>query len=79
MRLCAFTFCALLVPTGAKADSAEDAAVAAVEKLGGRVERVQGAVWVRLEKTKVTDAGLKALAPLKSLELLDLSGTKVPS
>ena len=77
MRLCVVTLCALLTPTAAKADPAEDGALKAIEQLGGQVERFQGAVWVRLPRTKVTDNDLKALAPIKNLEILDLSDTKV--
>jgi hypothetical protein len=61
---------------------AEDKAVQFVEKLGGRVTRDNKAsgkpvVAVNLGGTKVTDAGLKELAPLKNLTELYLTGTKV--
>src|SRR5262245_52036648 len=69
--------------SSAQADEAEDKAVAFVEKQhGGRVirdDKVPGkpVVMVNLGSTKVTDAGLKELTPLKSLTKLTLSGTLV--
>jgi len=69
-----------------RADDTEDKAVAFVEKLGGKVTRddklpgkpVIGVnLGMSVISTKVTDAGLKELAPLKNLSTLDLSGTAV--
>jgi hypothetical protein len=63
-------------------DEAEDRAVAFIEKLGGQVERdprLPGmpVVAVAVFGTKMTDAGLKALAPLKELRRLRLGLTEV--
>jgi Leucine-rich repeat (LRR) protein len=65
-----------------RADEAEDNAVAAIEKLNGRITRGQKAkgkpiVGVDLSGTKLTDAGLKHLAGLKQLQWLLLSFNKV--
>ncbi len=65
-----------------RADEAEDKAVKAIQKLGGRIIRVRVAkdqpiVRVELSRTKVTDAGLKHLAGLKQLRTLYLDHTKV--
>ena len=59
------------------ADSAEDRAVQAVMKWGGRITRDEEAegkpvVGVDLADTKVTDAGLKDLKHFKSLRTLNL-------
>ena len=64
------------------AGSPEDAAVKAVEKLGGKVERDdeqpgRPVVEVSLAGTQVTDADLKGLKDLKQLRHLDLSNTQV--
>ncbi len=83
-RLMAFALAVLGLCLGssARADDAEDKAVAFVEKLGGKVTRDEKApgkpvVGVDLGGTAVTDAGLKELAPLKSLTTLELSVTQV--
>jgi internalin A len=65
-----------------RADDAEDTAVAFVEKLGGNILRDEKApgkpvVWVLMAGTKMTDAGLKELAPLKNLTTLNLTSTQV--
>jgi Leucine-rich repeat (LRR) protein len=64
------------------ADEAEDKAVKAIEKLGGqygRDEKAKGKPIVRvfLLGPKVKDAGLKLLAGLKQLKLLNLQNTQV--
>src|SRR5438876_967448 len=64
------------------ADDAEDAAVKAVEKLGGKVTRdykdsAHPVVRVSFSGTQLTDAGLKELAVLKELETLGLRDTPV--
>ena len=64
------------------ADEAEDKAVKAIQKMGGRIDRDMKAkgkpiVSVVLDGPKVTDAGLKHLAGLKQLRALTLGGTKV--
>src|SRR4051812_43825440 len=70
----------LLLAVAGQAD--ESAAVKAVEKLGGKVtvdETQPGkpVVKVSLRGTKVTDAGLKDLKELTSLQELNISGTQV--
>jgi hypothetical protein len=65
-----------------RADEAEDKAVKAIKKLGGRITRNMNArgkpiVSVDLRETKVTDRGLKHLAGLKQLRKLYLGATKV--
>jgi internalin A len=74
-------FALLLLAAPARADEAEDAAVKAVEKLGGKVRRGRddvGAVTaVNLSNAKVTAADLKALVAFKSLNTLNLSRTDV--
>jgi hypothetical protein len=65
-----------------RADEAEDKAVKAIKKLGGRITRDEKAkgkpiVRVFLVGPKVTDAGLKHLAGLMWLTVLDLTDTKV--
>ena len=72
----------LCLGASARADEAEDKAVAFVEKLGGTVGRnVQApgkpVLTVSLRLKPVTDAGLKELAPLKNLTWLNLRETKV--
>ena len=73
-RLVALT--ALLVAVfPALADEAEDRAVEAIKKLGGEVVRddknpSKPVIEVDLLNTEVTDAGLKELASLKSLQVL---------
>src|SRR5207253_160541 len=69
----------LLLAGPGRADEAM--AIEAIKKLGGRVEvdakrPGQPVVGVDLDNTKVTDAGLKVLKELKSLQFLDL-GDKV--
>ncbi len=63
-------------------DEAEDRAVAAIEKLGGKYTRdetkpTKPIVTVSIGNTKITDEGLKELAPLTSLEMLSISCTGV--
>ena len=65
-----------------RADEAEDRAVAAAEKLGGRVIRSQDkadkpVVSLNLTGAEVTEAVIRELAPLKGLTLLNLSFTDV--
>ena len=72
----------ITVPGNARADDAEDKAVAFFEKLGGKVTRddkIPGkpVTGVNLYRTHVTDAGLKELAALKKLTSLGLNRTKV--
>ena len=72
----------LCMSAPARADDAEDRAVAVVEKMGGRVTRDdkepgKPVTAVNLSFTQVTDAELKELAPLKSLTTLYLCGTQV--
>jgi hypothetical protein len=62
--------------------TAEVAAVEAIEKLGGQVTRddkqpAKPVVAVVFRHSQVTDAGLKQLKELKSLQALDLYGTQV--
>src|SRR5215207_3714437 len=64
------------------ADEAEDKAAAVVQKLGGvviRDDRAPGkpVVMVNLGSAKISDVGLKELAPLKSLTKLILASTPV--
>ena len=68
----------------ARADDAEDKAVAFVEKLGGKVTRDQKqpgkpvvGVSLSFTKVKVTDADLKELAAFKNLSVLALYMTGV--
>src|SRR5688572_13762631 len=66
----------------ARADDAEDKAVAFVEKLGGTVTRDEKqpgkpVVSVNLRYRKVTDAGVKELAVFKNLTTLHLNRTGV--
>jgi len=70
----------LVLAVAGRADEA--AAVKAIEKLGGKVTRDdkqpgKPAVSVDLDLTKVTDADLKELKELKSLQGLRLGDTKV--
>jgi hypothetical protein len=65
-----------------RADEAEDKAVKAIEKLGGRIYRDMKAkdkpiFSVTLNGPNVTDAGLKHLAGLKQLQNLDLRFTQL--
>ncbi len=89
-RLMAFVLAVsgLSLGSSARADEAEDKAVALVEKFGGKVTRDDKApgkpvVGVSLftgpgkVNLKVTDAGLKELAALKNLTTLMLGGAKV--
>ena len=78
-RLIAFILAVsgLCLGSSARADDAEDKAVAFVEKLNGTVARdvkVPGnpVVRVNLTNKEVTDTGLKELAALKNLTTLDL-------
>src|SRR5437868_6633691 len=70
----------LLLADPGRADEAT--AIEAIKKLGGRVEvdakrPGQPVVGVDLDNTKVTDAGLKELKEVKSLQTLYLSVTAV--
>src|SRR5437879_4914416 len=70
----------LLSPCCLRADEA--AAVAAIKKIGGLVyhdnkKPNKPVVMVTLNATKVTDEGLKILAPLKSVQQLYLQSTRV--
>jgi len=72
----------LCLCASSRADDAEDKAVAYVKKLGGTVARDEKApgkpvINVNLFSTKVTDEGLKELAPLKHLTLLAIRDAKV--
>jgi hypothetical protein len=81
MRQCLTVVLVLLVLTAAsRAD--EDAAVKAVKELGGQVKvdadrSGKPVVEVYFLGAQVTDAGLKHLKELKSLQVLDLSSTMV--
>ena len=72
-----------LLLTGCRSASDENTnAEKAIETLGGRVVRSPNAqgtpiISLDLHSTKVTDAGLKELAGLKSLQVLNLAGTQV--
>jgi hypothetical protein len=75
-------FLAMLWCVGARGDDAEDAAVRAVERLGGRVvrdERAKGrpVVGVDLHGTATTDADLKILLAFAHLRDLDLGQTRI--
>jgi internalin A len=64
------------------ADENEDKAVAAIEKLGGKVTRDNDkpdkpVVGVNLQNKKMTDEDLKELATLTKLTNLNLTGTQV--
>ncbi len=77
-----FSWLILCSSVSVRADDAENKAVESVEKLMGRVFRDTNlpgkpVFGVSLSGTKVTDAGLKELAGLKSLTELDLDRTKV--
>ena len=66
----------------AKRSDAEKKAIAAIKKLGGEVtfdEKKPGkpVISVKLNNTKVTDAGLVHLKGLSKLQTLFLQGTKV--
>ena len=74
--------CVLALTPSARADDAEDKAVAFVEKFGGEVKRDdkrsgKPVINVSLAFTKVTDAGIKELTPLKNLTTLNLMYTQV--
>src|SRR5262245_40642658 len=69
----------VLAVTG-RADEA--AAVKVIEKLGGKVKRHDKrpdnpVIGVDLERSKVTDADLKELKQVKSLQTLNLKVTKI--
>jgi internalin A len=71
-----------LTTVSVRADEAEDKAVKAIQKLGGKIGRDDKAknkpiVGVVLFNAQVTDAALKELAGLKQLQMLHLSDTKV--
>jgi hypothetical protein len=82
-RLFGIVSCLVLASSApARADDAENRAVAFVEKLGGRVARDdtkpgKPVVEVRLNLSEITDAGLRELAPFKSLTTLHLGDTQV--
>ena len=72
----------LLAAVAVRADEAEDKAVQAIEKLGGKVTRDEKAVGrpvveVDLFNRQVADADLKELAQLKQLQSLNLHCTEV--
>ena len=74
--------CGVCPCSSARADDAEDKAVALVENLGGSVTRNyklpgKPVVGVGLTGTQVTDAELEELAPIKNLTTLNLIDTKV--
>jgi Leucine-rich repeat (LRR) protein len=76
------TLSALLIVGLVWAGEAEEKVIAAITKLQGQISRDedkagQPVVYVKLQGTKVTDAGLKDLAALKQLRNLDLNSTKV--
>jgi hypothetical protein len=78
----ALALLAVVTGTGLHAGEATDKAVKAIEKLGGTVTRDDKAtgkpiVGVDLDRTQVTDAGLKMLAGLKQLQKLNLDHTRV--
>lgn len=82
MLCCAVSWLLLSSFAPVRADDAEDKAVAVVEKMGGKItrdEKLPGkpVVATDLFGPKVTDAGLKELAPLKNLTTLSLRDTKV--
>src|SRR5262249_899692 len=65
-----------------RADEGEEKAVAAIEKLGGRVNRDQTkpghpVVVVNLEGSKVTDAALRQVGELRNLRELHLDSTGI--
>src|SRR5687767_1721662 len=73
---------ALALEVSARGDEAEERAVAAIEKMGGRVTRDKTApglpvIHVDLSSGSVTEAGLKEVAGLKQLKRLNLRGTGV--
>ena len=65
----------------AEPDDGQEAAIAAIKKLGGRVEldRNKAVVRVYFSGDKVTDAGMKNLKGLKSLRVLTVFDAKVTS
>src|SRR5262245_53635013 len=72
----------LFTAASARADDAEERAVSAIEKLGGKVVRDETAkgkpvVRVHLGYSKTTDTDLKGLKALKSLHTLDLLHTGI--
>ena len=83
-RTAAFALAAVVLSpcAAARADEAEDRAVAFVEKLGGTVTRDEAAPgkpvdFVSFALTSVTDADLKPLAAFKGLTTLSLVTTRV--
>lgn len=82
MRRLALTLTALCCLTGRAAASAQDAAAAAVQKAGGKVEVDETAsgkpvVGVNLTSTRVKDTGISCLKDLPGLRKLNLSLTDV--
>src|SRR5262245_16800995 len=78
--LCALVL--VFIAPAARADEAEDKAIAVVEKLKGEITRDdkkpgKPVVAVVLVGADVTDASLKELASLKNLAVLHLHKTKV--
>ena len=72
----------ITVPGNARADDAEDKAVAFFEKLGGKVTRDdkqpgKPVVGVKLLNSEVTDAAIKELAAFENLTYLGLCNTQV--
>ena len=72
----------LLIGGFVAADEAEDTAIAAIMKMGGKIIRDQKAperstIGVNLESTKVTDAELEGLGAIVQLRKLWLNDTKV--
>jgi hypothetical protein len=69
-----------VIATDAQAQTAkesQDAAVAAIKRLGGTVDNPGNPLAVILRGSKVTDAGLVHLKGLTSLQSLYLQGSKV--
>jgi hypothetical protein len=71
----------LAMAEGLRADEAEDRAVRAIERLGGRVMREKAAgspvFGISLNQSKATDADLKELSGFTHLRYLDLGYTQV--
>jgi hypothetical protein len=79
--ICTLTLLLLSLPV-ARADEAEDKAVAFVLQLKGRVlfdgtKKGKPVYGVDLDNTKISDADLKELAPFKQLELLAFNSTPI--
>ena len=77
----ALALSALCQYSALRADDAEDKAIEFVKKIHGKVtrnEQVPGKPVLTIDlRAKVTDAGLKELAPLQNLVSLDIGLTKV--